>query len=117
MVICVDLDGVITQGKHTYPNYSECEVNLVSVSALKHIKSLGHLIVIWTARWDEDRSLTEKWLKDNGVYYDELIMNKPLADIYIDDRAMCFSGEWTAILSSIRIYGNSIAMGDFCAKS
>jgi len=32
--------------------------------------------------------MTEKWLKDNRVCYDELIFGKPAADVYVDDKAV-----------------------------
>lgn len=34
------------------------------------------------------REMTEKWLKDNRVMYDNLIFGKPAADIYVDDKGL-----------------------------
>ena len=34
------------------------------------------------------KPVLEKWLKENGVKYHELIMGKPFADYYLDDKAM-----------------------------
>lgn len=41
--------------------------------------------VIYTARLESDRQITEKWLKENGVNYDVLIMNKLPYDTLYDD--------------------------------
>jgi len=68
---------------------------------IKKINSLyaeKHRIILFTARGmntydgnvdlieSELRSLTEKWLTDNRVCYDELIFGKPPADYYVDDK-------------------------------
>jgi hypothetical protein len=32
--------------------------------------------------------MTEQWLYERGIPYDQLVMGKPVADIVIDDRAV-----------------------------
>jgi hypothetical protein len=34
------------------------------------------------------REVTENWLRQNGVPFDELVFGKPIADLYVDDKAM-----------------------------
>ena len=36
----------------------------------------------------KNRPTVEKWLSDHGVQVDEIIFGKPLADLYVDDKAM-----------------------------
>jgi hypothetical protein len=91
--IAVDIDGVIAgklkNGK--YPeDYPKKKPLGGSVFSLKELKRQGHYIYLFTARFEEDREITEKWLKDNGFagLYEELIMDKPQYDILIDDRAI-----------------------------
>ena len=52
----------------------------------------GHRIVLFTARGSKSgidwRELTMSQLKDWGVSYHELILGKPHADFYIDDKAI-----------------------------
>ncbi len=52
----------------------------------------GHYIKLFTGRgsWDSTdwKSFTEKQLKEWKVKYHELIMGKPHADIFIDDKAV-----------------------------
>ncbi len=37
----------------------------------------GNYICFFTARVEEHREVTEKWLKDNGFKFHQLLMNKP----------------------------------------
>ena len=37
----------------------------------------GHRICYFTARVEDHRTVTEKWLKDNGFKYHSLLMGKP----------------------------------------
>lgn len=99
MNIVVDLDGVIAQGSN-YPNYEECRVVPGATEYLLSLKDAGHYIVIYSARWEVDREVTELWLFVHGVPYDKLILGKPLADVYLDDRAMKFE-DWESAWDQI----------------
>jgi hypothetical protein len=52
----------------------------------------GHIIKIFTARGATSKKswglLTERQLKQWGIKHHELIMGKPDADIFIDDKAI-----------------------------
>jgi len=98
--ICFDLDNTLV----TYPsvpgNYDTVNPIANTIRLLNKLKKDGHEIIIYTAR----RMLTHngnvgKVVKDIalttintlerlGIPYDELIFGKPIADIYIDDRAI-----------------------------
>jgi hypothetical protein len=41
------------------------------------------------------------WLDKNNIPYDEIIFGKPLADIYIDDKACKFTDNWNEIFEEI----------------
>ena len=63
-----------------------------AIEAVNKITAAGHTVVIWTGRgWDQYK-LTEKWLNDYGVKYNQLLMGKPIANLIIDDRARRFEG-------------------------
>jgi len=89
-IYCFDIDGTIctnTGGK--YESAKPCE------SRIEHINSLfvaGHTILFFTARGSTTgidwRDLTEKQLTEWGVSYHTLIMGKPHADLFIDDKAI-----------------------------
>ncbi|MCL2633235.1 MAG: acylneuraminate cytidylyltransferase family protein [Oscillospiraceae bacterium] len=88
---CVDIDGVIA-AKTEQNDYSKAEPNLRSISFINKMHSLGHYIVLFTARgsatgidWEQT---TKKQLGDWNVKYSELKFGKPAATIYIDDRLL-----------------------------
>lgn len=76
------------------------EVNIKKFAAkvIKQLKQEGHKIYLITARWDMPndnvKEITEKWLEENKVEYDELIINasdklklvkENKIDVFIDD--------------------------------
>ena len=91
MIYCMDLDGTIcTKTEDT--SYHDAQPIDLMVKKVNQLYDIGHTIKIYTARggttgkdWSD---LTEKQLKKWGVKYHELIMGKPAADYYIDDKAM-----------------------------
>jgi len=98
--ICFDLDNTLV----TYPtiinDYNSVKPIEKNIELLNYFRKEGHEIIIYTAR----RMLTHKGnvgkvikdiamitintLEKFGIEYDELIFGKPIADIYIDDRAI-----------------------------
>jgi len=53
---------------------------------------------VYTARsWGEQR-MTERWLKENDIEYDGVHFGKPVADRWIDDRAVSFTN-WQDAMS------------------
>jgi NDP-sugar pyrophosphorylase family protein len=40
------------------------------------------------------------WLEHHGIEYDELWFGKPHADLYVDDKAFAFSGNWEEVTQS-----------------
>lgn len=104
--IAVDIDGVIatTLKNGKYPeDYPKKETIPYSLEALHALKGRGHILYFFTARYEDDREITELWLRENGFsgLYDELIMAKPKYDILIDDRAIRFGGNWFDTLYQI----------------
>lgn len=91
MRISIDLDGVLAQGESNWPNYLYCVPVKGAVNALRELRRLGIWIIIHTARCTEDRIVTAEWLNWHGFVYDELVMGKPVADIYLDDKGERFT--------------------------
>jgi carbamoyl-phosphate synthase large subunit len=90
MIYCFDLDGTLcsdTQGD--YP--SALPVNEM-IKKVNKLYELGHTVFIYTARGGTTgkdwRELTQQQLASWGVKYHELVMGKPAADYYIDDKAV-----------------------------
>jgi hypothetical protein len=107
MIIAIDFDGTIVE--HEFP-----EIGTEKQGAFEKIKQyqvLGHQVILWTCRNDEEtkfpnrKLLTEavEFCKLNGVVFDAVNSNVPdlgfnplpkiYADLYIDDRAVKFT-DW-----------------------
>lgn len=86
-----DIDGVIAKFNPSL-NYAESEPNEPVIRAVNKLFSLGHKIVLFTARgyktgydWS---AVTREQLKRWNVHYSELRFGKPDADFYIDDKML-----------------------------
>lgn len=106
MRLCLDLDNTICKPKiNKSDDYYDLEPFPEAVETLRHLKSEGHHIIIHTARgmvtYHESLSLIYlnhydnivDWLNKWNIPYDELILGKPFADHYIDDKAI-FHYDW-----------------------
>ena len=95
--LCFDLDGVLCT--NTFGDYESAEPFEWAIARVNALSSAGHRILILTARgsatgidWaDKTRAQLDRW----GVHYDEVVLGKPSADVYIDDRAV-HSDAWRA---------------------
>lgn len=88
--IMVDLDGVICTEERAFER-PLAEPLPGAREAIQKLRDAGCIVVVYTARgWAELRT-TEKWLADHGIGYDGLLMGKPIADVWIDDRAIRFT--------------------------
>ena len=96
-VLIIDIDGTICED-NTFPNYSGAKPFKKQIEALHEIKGT-HFIVLYTARYEADRPITEKWLKDNSVPYDRLIFGKLPYDFFI---------EWNSFRSITSLVSNII---------
>lgn len=92
----IDIDGVLSH----FPsppafNMTQEQMQVLYRSSVPDITNIckvnvlydsGYVIILHTARYEKDRELTEEWLKKAEVKYHRLVMGKPRADKYIDDR-------------------------------
>jgi hypothetical protein len=104
--ICIDFDGVISH----YDGWKGIGIFGEPISGVKesleHIREMGWQIIIHTTRGEVNH--IDGYMKDHGIPYDHINYNpqqfehmnqgKPIADVYIDDRAIRFTGEWNADL-------------------
>ena len=121
-VIIVGFDGTLC--KHTFPDVGEIEPNVKS--ALERLKDLGYTIRIHSCRtatyWNKEeyRSISlsdnqeprekhikciQNFMEENDLPYDAIIvetnMDKPIAEYYIDDRAIRYEGNWLDVVKQI----------------
>lgn len=86
MIICCDLDGTLTlevEG-HDYANRTP---NIPMIRAIRQHYNCGNRIILFSARLKCDRKVTIDWLTKYNVPYHELILGKPKANVYIDDKS------------------------------
>tara|TARA_Y100000389_G_C17469634_1_gene529127 strand:+ start:5583 stop:5879 length:297 start_codon:yes stop_codon:yes gene_type:complete len=88
-IYCFDIDGTLCSKGHEDYNFSQPYRD--RISKVNQLYDDGNTILLFTARGSytgiDWKDLTEKQLKDWGLKYHKLILGKPHADIFIDDRA------------------------------
>jgi len=89
-VYCFDIDGTICT--NTDGDYEHALPFKEIIEKVNHLYGQGHKIIFFTARGSTTdinwRDFTEKQLKGWQVDYHELVMDKPYADVFIDDKGM-----------------------------
>tara|TARA_B100000959_G_scaffold171555_1_gene179640 strand:+ start:1481 stop:1930 length:450 start_codon:yes stop_codon:yes gene_type:complete len=101
----VDIDGTIGED---VPNeeperMATAEHYPDALETINRWHAEGHIITFFTARTEEQREVTEKWLSDRGFLYHGLLMGKPRGGNYhwIDNhivRATRFNSRFTDLV-------------------
>lgn len=91
-VLIVDIDGTLCdEGRdlddRNWLRYANAAPHLEEIEALRRLSKKEWFIVLWTARFEGDRGITQKWLADHGVSYDRLIMGKMVYSAFVDANA------------------------------
>lgn len=113
MRICIDIDGTICKNKKDDQSYIDVDPIENAVKSIQNYKENGHYIILYTSRGMKTYNnsigritaingpILIEWLKKHNIPYDEIIFGKPLADIYIDDKAITFEN-WEKINNVIK---------------
>ncbi len=88
MTFAVDIDGVLTLDIVHYTKFDKAKPDELVIDCVNEMYCDGHRIILHTSRREEDREITERWLKKHGVNYHKIVFDKPLADYYIDNKAV-----------------------------
>ncbi len=99
MQIIIDLDGTICTEERMFSR-ALAKPNAGSVENVNRLYEQGHTIIIYTARTWMEFEMTTDWLQKHGVKYHQLMMGKPIGDLWIDDRAVRFSNNWDEIVEN-----------------
>lgn len=105
MQIIIDLDGTICSEEKTYSR----SLAQPKERAVEHVNALydeGNTIIIYSARTWMEYEMTVHWLKQHGIRYHQLVMGKPIGDVWIDDRAISFD-HWDAVREKLDHYKKS----------
>ena len=106
-IAVIDFDGTLC--KFMFPDVGPIEPNVRE--ALETLKAAGYTIQIHSCRtatyWNhpDEREMHKKliidFMRENNLPYDTLIFDptkdKPIADVYIDDRGMRYENNWLEI--------------------
>ncbi len=115
MIYAIDFDGVLCE--NAYPDIGE--PNYLALAAVKRLRELGHTMILWTCRHDDELDAALEWLRKLGVKFDYVNENAPwlidefgdcrkiAADRYIDDKIPGW--EWEDVLEEARR-----CFSDFC---
>jgi uncharacterized HAD superfamily protein len=90
-VVFVDLDGTLCTEEKTFERPLATPLPGAK-EGLNQIYDSGNTVVIWTARGWEQYRVTKDWLDRHGFRYHQIMMGKPIATVFIDDRARRFEG-------------------------
>lgn len=111
MIIAIDFDGTIAQydGWKGEDKFGEPIVG--AVAALQHLHHQGHTIIIHTCRLPTKAMIN--YLIDHDIPFNKINVSpvderpkdrphKLPADVYIDDKALCFKGDWPQMLKLLK---------------
>jgi uncharacterized HAD superfamily protein len=87
MIYAVDIDGTLCVERNEWWHYDTAEPIKEAINKVNELFGQDHVIILFTSRFEEDRLVTREWLKKHKVRYTKLVMDKPRADIYIDNAA------------------------------
>ncbi len=99
-IACVDLNGVLDAytgwrgADHFDPPRDGAR------TFLQQLNDRGFRVVVFTTRWADD---VWAWLRAHGLdtLVDDVTDRKPAAHVFVDDRAVCFRGDFDATLREI----------------
>ena len=129
MIIAVDFDCCIAH----YKKWKGIDVfgGLIvgAKEALIELKNQGHRIIIYTCR--KPTLKLQNYLKINGIPFDAInenpwtwlednnpnIKRKISADIYIDDKALTFKGDWNKTLEEVLNFKSWQVKNDLIEKN
>ncbi len=102
--ICLDFDGVV----HSYRSGWQGETNIPDPpihgvrEAIRHLRK-RYRVVIHSSRSATEEGCTaiQQWLKRHDIEVDDVCRHKPPATVYVDDRAIQFSGDWEQTIGAI----------------
>ncbi|MCC7701846.1 HAD hydrolase family protein [Janthinobacterium sp. GW460P] len=91
MQIIIDMDGTICTEEKTYSRSMAKPLDN-AVESVNNLYDEGHTIIIYSARTWMEYEMTVDWLSRYGFKYHQLMLGKPIGDVWIDDRAITCNG-------------------------
>ena len=108
--ICIDFDGVIHDYRKGWQGIDVFDRVLPGASeATRQLREAGYMIIIHTSR--NDSPALREFLDKNSICFDHINHNpyqpegsdrgKVIADVYLDDRGVRFTGDWNDAVRQI----------------
>ena len=107
--VCIDIDGTISRYIEWVDSKTFGEVLPHCAETIHHLKADGWFVIIYTTRADQIE--IKKFLDEHNIPFDSINENpnqpdnakggKPYADVYVDDRAIQFDGDWVEAYQKI----------------
>lgn len=85
------MDGTICTEERTYSRSMAKPLDK-AIESVNKLFDEGHTIIIYSARTWMEYEMTVDWLSKYGFKYHQLILGKPIGDVWIDDRALTYNG-------------------------
>lgn len=106
--VVFDFDGVI----HSYTSGWKGEATIPDPpvpgikEAIDKIRAAGYRVVVVSTRCSSAKGMgaVRYYLRANKIDVDDVMMEKPPAIVYIDDRAICFDGDTSSLLEKVRTF-------------
>lgn len=107
LCIAIDFDGTICNHA-PFPEIGPIKIG--AKESIQLLKELGWKIIIFTCRTGNHQIKMIEWLRKEQVPFDGVNYNpdcpeanqKPMADIYLDDRSITFENNWVDIPEIVR---------------
>lgn len=96
MQVIIDMDGTICSEER---QFSRCLAKIQDGAAetINALYEAGNTVIIYSSRTWMEYEMTSDWLRKHGIKYHQLIMGKPIGDVWIDDRAITCRNNWSEI--------------------
>ena len=99
--VCVDLNGVLDlyTGWRGPEHWDQPRPG--AEDFLRGLNEQGFRVVVFTTRWADD---ARAWLAEHGLdaWVSEVTDHKPAAHVFVDDRAVCFRGNFGETLEQVQ---------------
>jgi hypothetical protein len=99
-IVCVDLNGVLDayQGWRGPEHWDAPRPG--AAEFLRTLNERGFDVIVHTTRWRDD---AVRWLEQHGLmqFVSEVTDRKVAAHVFVDDRAVCFRGDFNETLREI----------------
>ena|ERR1035437_933525 len=107
MILSIDFDKTLHDADHPKPAMRMGAPMPGAVEAMQALKAAGNILIIHTI-WKQDRwHVIRKWCDWWHIPIDDVTNVKPNAVVFLDDRAVRFTGDWAQALEDIYKYGTS----------